>query len=603
MAKEVYIKTYQKAKSYASRLSFDGVNDYISIAHNAKFNLTATSTIEMWVYISSYTNLHMLATKTTGSGATNNTFEFRIANTTGQLQYIGYDTAIRNITSGSFVVPLNEYTHVSAVHDSGTVTLYINGINVGSGALGTTTTNTDNVLLGIRGDLATFWFQGIMQEVRFWSTARSQLEISNNMFNTIPVTTAGLVAYYKLNEGTGTTATDSASTPINGTLTNFGGSFWTAVSTSPVFDTNYKGFSTDYAFNSISSNLNSGYGALDFTLPRKFDVLAGSDPQDLTNYQLDVIAYDNEQPLGTTLFSGEVISSTRSLSGDGESVSYTAISPLERIEKIDLEDLDSVVSYSAVEIADIFKDIILKCNAKAKQEILKYSSTSLATTGITLATTFKNAFVGDALKSVFQATPSNFVWYVDTDRTVYLKAILTTATHYFYNTKDVASIVRETDKSKIVNVLKLWDGEASPTVLQKYVNNTSIETYGYRAEAKQDGRYTTTGGALNYGTKFITDSKNPNDQFTITLIDSAGGGYDIDSVKVGDTFKLLNFGTETNIPDLLVVTSKTDYLDYCTITASDRNEYVSRELYNIKKDQFQVNNTDHPATAYAVNNV
>jgi len=300
-------------------------------------------------------------------------------------------------------------------------------------------------------------------------------------------------------------------------------------------------------------------------LPRKFDVLASSDPQDLTNYQLDVIAYDNEQPLGTTLFSGEVISSTRSLSGDGESVSYTAISPLERIEKIDLEDLDSVVSYSAVEIADIFKDIILKCNAKAKQEILKYSSTSLATTGVTLTTTFKNAFVGDALKSVFQATPSNFVWYVDTDRTVYLKAILTTATHYFYNTKDVASIVRETDKSKIVNVLKLWDGEASPTVLQKYVNNTSIETYGYRAEAKQDGRYTTTAGALNYGTKFITDSKNPNDQFTITLIDSAGGGYDIDSVKVGDTFKLLNFGTETNIPDLLVVTSKTDYLDYCTI--------------------------------------
>jgi hypothetical protein len=336
MAKEVYIKTYQKAKSYSSRLSFDGVNDYISIAHNAKFNLTTTSTIEMWVYISSYTNLHMLATKTTGDGSTNNTFEFRIANTTGQLQYIGYDSAIKSITSGSFVVPLNEYTHVSAVHDSGTVTLYINGINVGSGSLGTTTTNTDNVLLGGRNDLATFWLQGIIQEVRFWSTARSQLEISNNMFNTIPVTTAGLVAYYKLNEGSGTTATDSASTPINGTLTNFTGSFWTAVSTSPIFYTNYKGFSTDYAFNSISSNLNSGYGALDFTLPRKFDVLASSDPQDLTNYQLDVIAYDNQQSSGVTLFSGDVVIDNRKLSGSSESVVYTAISPLERIEKIDL---------------------------------------------------------------------------------------------------------------------------------------------------------------------------------------------------------------------------------------------------------------------------
>lgn len=602
MAKEVYIKTYQKAKSYTSRLSFDGVNDYISIAHNAKFNLTATSTIEMWVYISSYTNLHMLATKTTGDGSTNNTFEFRIANTTGILQYVGYDTAIRSIVS-TVAVPLHEWTHVSAVHDSGTVTLYINGINVGSGSLGTTTTNTDTVLLGGRNDLATFWLQGIIQEVRFWSTARTQTEIFNNMFNTIPVTTTGLIAYYKLNEGTGTTATDSASTPINGTLTNFSGSFWSTASSGPIFDNNYKGFSTDYVFSSISSNLNSGYGALDFTLPRKFDVLAGSDPQDLTNYELQVIAYDDEQPLGTTLFSGEVVSSVRSLSGDGESVSYTAISPLERIEKIDLEDTDSIVTYSAVEIADIFKDIILKCNAKAKQEILKFTSTSLATTGVTLTTTFKNAFIGDALKSVFKATPSNFVWYVDVDRTVYLKAVATTPTHYFYNTKDVSSIVRETDKSKIVNAVKLWDGLASPTILQKYINNTSAETYGYRAEAVQDGRYTTTAGALNFGTTFVTKNKEPNDQFTITIIDSSGGGYDIDSIKVGDTFRLLNFDVATNIPTLLVVTSKTDYLDYCTITASDRNQYVSRELYNLKKEQFQVNNSDHPTGAYTVNNV
>ena len=53
----------------------------------------------------------------------------------------------------------------------------------------------------------------------------------------------------------------------------------------------------------------------------------------------------------------------------------------------------------------------------------------------------------------------------------------------------------------------------------------------------------------------------------------------------------------------MVITSKTDYLDYCVIKASDRADYVARELVAIKKEQFQVNNSDHPNTAYTVVNV
>jgi len=53
----------------------------------------------------------------------------------------------------------------------------------------------------------------------------------------------------------------------------------------------------------------------------------------------------------------------------------------------------------------------------------------------------------------------------------------------------------------------------------------------------------------------------------------------------------------------MVVTSKTDYLDYCVIKASDRADFVARELVALKKEQFQVNNSDHPATAYTIVNV
>lgn len=360
----------------------------------------------------------------------------------------------------------------------------------------------------------------------------------------------------------------------------------------------YKGFSVDYEFQSITSQLNSGYGSLDFTLPREFDVLKSEDPQSLSGYELDVVAYDEQQNEGVVLFNGEVSISKRVMSGQGESVSYTATSPLERIAKIDLEDTDSVVTYTATEIGAIMKDIIDKCNTKAGTTILTYTATSIANTGKNITTTLKNAFVGKALKDVWQATDSGWVWFIDVDKTVYLKQVSSTPDHYFFNSKDITSIERETDKTKVVNVLKFWDGLTTPTVLRRYTNASSIASYGYSAQAQQDGRFTTTAGADEYGERFITDNKEPNDQIKLTIIDSSGGGYDIDTIKVGDTFKVLNLKEETNFPSLLVVTSKTDYLDYCEIVASDRETYVSRELANLKAEQFQVNNSDHPATAY-----
>jgi len=360
----------------------------------------------------------------------------------------------------------------------------------------------------------------------------------------------------------------------------------------------FEGFSEDYSFDSITSNLNSGYGALTFSLPRKFDVLQPQDPQNLDGYELDVVAYDSQKPDGVILFSGEVVSIERALSGDGESIHYTAISPLERLEKIDLEDTDAIVTYTNVEIATIFRNIIDQCNAKAGEQVLKYTASSIATTGKTISINFENAYVGDALKAVFQTTNSGWVWYVDVDKTVYLKQISTTPDHYFFNTKDVSSIARTTDKSKVVNVLKFWNGDTVTPLFRRYFNQASISAHGYRAESVQDSRYTQASSALELGKKFITDKKAPNDQFTLTIIDSSGGGFDIDQMRVGDTFKLLNFTLETNIPELLVITSKTDYLDYCTITASDRNEYVARELVNLKKEQYQVNNTGHPSGSY-----
>jgi hypothetical protein len=161
-------------------LSLDGASQYVSADNSSSLNQNDTLTIEAWVNLTDYANYNSIITKTSGSGSANNTYELRTEQTTGRLQFLGFDTALRTVTS-SMPVGLGAWHHVAATKGGGSVKLFIDGIQQGSGSIGTTTTNTSAARIGARDDLAAAnYFKGTIDEVRLFDRTLDPAEVKGD---------------------------------------------------------------------------------------------------------------------------------------------------------------------------------------------------------------------------------------------------------------------------------------------------------------------------------------------------------------------------------------------------------------------------------------
>ena len=209
-------------------LSFDGVNDNVSIGNPAalQFDSTSSFTIEAW-----------LKPNTANSSSWNAVIDKSYyGSQKGFLIYNGGGTLIvANVngfaTVGSTSLPYNVWTHIAVSYNNGTWKLYKNGI------LKSTATNklykdaSSPVTIGMRtdnlGSGLTDAYAGLMDEVRFWNIEKTAAAIQSNM-NCDVAQQAGLVAYYRFDQGaaSGTNtglnyANDYSGNGNCGTLNNF----------------------------------------------------------------------------------------------------------------------------------------------------------------------------------------------------------------------------------------------------------------------------------------------------------------------------------------------------------------------------------------------
>ncbi|MEQ8715239.1 MAG: LamG-like jellyroll fold domain-containing protein, partial [Cyclobacteriaceae bacterium] len=217
-------------------LNFAGDDDYVNLGDINDIDGQTAITFEAWINLSSFEDFDgIISTFTTSSqsmdlilgggvSGTNQDVFFRVGNGSNSAGYT---------TSQPLVA--DTWHHIAAVFDgSGTsdqekINIYVDGVQQSLSFQGvlpsSTPTLSSDVQLGRYS--TTEYLTGSMDEVRIWSTARSESEIQDNLYNTLTGNEAGLVAYYRFDQGltesdnTGITTLPDLAGNNDGSLENF----------------------------------------------------------------------------------------------------------------------------------------------------------------------------------------------------------------------------------------------------------------------------------------------------------------------------------------------------------------------------------------------
>ncbi len=187
-------------------LSFNGTNQYVSIGSPLSNNTSYTK--EAWVYSTTNTgSRNIISSSNSPFWFNNGILSAGHGGNTGQV-----------VDATAF--PLNKWTHVAVTYDAASTTmkLYRDGTLISTNAAVASNYASQVTYIG-SSSAAAGYLQGSVDEVRIWNVARTQTELKHFLIRAPSNTASGLASYHKLNNGSGTTSTNSTG-GTNGTLVN-----------------------------------------------------------------------------------------------------------------------------------------------------------------------------------------------------------------------------------------------------------------------------------------------------------------------------------------------------------------------------------------------
>lgn len=211
-------------------------------------NFAGAYTVEAFVNLESYTGGdNVVLGKWDGSSG----WRMQI-NSSGQLMIQGVNSTGGNnewaTTTAS--IPLGQKIHIAGTIDLGanTAVLYVNGLPISlyqSSFGGGTTLGQGAGALQLGAWNGSGFFDGQISEVRLWSTARTGVQIRDNMNKQLVGNEVGLVGYWKLNGNfNDSTANNNHLTAVNGAVATYADHPFKGVEYGIITNVSYSGGST-----------------------------------------------------------------------------------------------------------------------------------------------------------------------------------------------------------------------------------------------------------------------------------------------------------------------------------------------------------------------
>ena len=205
----------------SSGLTFDGSNDKVTT--NLSMNNWSAFTYEVWVYPESSGSRE-------GVIGHNDIIEFGF-NPANRIHFWTAKGSQVNWNFTSSTLPYNTWHHIVGVGDgtanSNNLKIYVNGVLKAEGGSAPSSDHygsanySVNIGAGAYDPLnSTQYYDGNLDEIRIWNSARTLEEIKSNMFKHLDGDESNLQAYYQMSSASGTTLVDNSANSYDGTISS-----------------------------------------------------------------------------------------------------------------------------------------------------------------------------------------------------------------------------------------------------------------------------------------------------------------------------------------------------------------------------------------------
>lgn len=204
------LSSYMMAQNFG--LDLDGANDKIGVQDATELNPTGPFTMEVWINADSWESaIHAGAVIDKQATSPDRGYNITVGEA-GRAQFTVSIDGVWKSAATNAIMGLNTWYHIAGVYDGSSVSIYINGILQASSAVSGSadhSTGTD-LYFGENPTWSGRYFDGTLDEVRIWDYAKTAADILNQYTIELTGSETDLLAYWPMNEGTGTAVGDFA---------------------------------------------------------------------------------------------------------------------------------------------------------------------------------------------------------------------------------------------------------------------------------------------------------------------------------------------------------------------------------------------------------